>query len=274
MSQRKARVTQRREKHPDGWLAAVAGGGVILSIYLVFARAAHAPVYCPWGSGCDVVQSSRYAELFGVPVAALGVGFYGALLALALVRFDPVARWRLVLPVASAGVAASVVFTVVQEVVVRAICSLCLASALLTVGILLYLALRRPLRSSTGTWTWSGLAAALAVLVLVGGYAISAPKVAAQVYAGGLARHLTATGAKFYGAYWCPHCADQKALFGSAASLLPYIECDQRSPVAQTAVCLERQIRAFPTWEIAGQRIEGVLSLENLARLSGYPQPP
>ncbi len=274
MSQRKARATQRREKRPDGWLAVLAGGGVILTIYLVFARVAHAPVYCPWGSGCDVVQSSRYAELLGLPVAALGLGFYGALLALALVRFDPASRWRLALPVASAGVAASVVFTVVQEAVVRAICSLCLASAVLTVGILLYLALRQPLRRSTETWNWSGLAAALAVLVLVGGYAISAPKAVAQDYAEGLARHLTVMGAKFYGAYWCPHCADQKALFGRAARLLPYIECDQRSPVGQPAVCLERQIRAFPTWEIAGQRVEGVLSLENLARLSGYPQPP
>ena len=29
-----------------------------------------------------------------------------------------------------------------------------------------------------------------------------------------------------YGAYWCPHCAHQKELFGAEAwSLIPYVEC-------------------------------------------------
>jgi hypothetical protein len=41
-----------------------------------------------------------------------------------------------------------------------------------------------------------------------------------------LAKHLTAKGAKFYGAFWCSHCFDQKVQFGAeAAALLPYVEC-------------------------------------------------
>lgn len=33
-------------------------------------------------------------------------------------------------------------------------------------------------------------------------------------------------GAKFYGAFWCSHCYDQKVQFGAqAAELLPYVEC-------------------------------------------------
>ncbi len=274
MSQRKARPAQRPMRRSDTWLAVLAGAGVLLAGYLLIARAAHAPVYCPVGSGCEVVQSSRYAELFGVPVAALGLGFYGILLALALAPLDIAARWRLALPIVFAGVAASAVFTVVQQVLAGATCSLCLASAVLTLGLLLLVVLRPPQRHSRGTWTWAGLAGALTVLVLVAGYAISTPKAAAQDYAEGLAKHLSATGAKFYGAFWCPHCADQKALFGKAASLLPYVECDRRSPIGQPTLCVDRQIRAFPTWEIAGQRIEGVLSLADLAQLSGYPQLP
>ncbi len=45
-------------------------------------------------------------------------------------------------------------------------------------------------------------------------------------------------------------------------------------PIGQPQVCLAHQIRAFPPWEIAGRRIEGVLSLKDLTRLFGYPQPP
>ncbi len=115
---------------------------------------------------------------------------------------------------------------------------------------------------------------AVAMLAAVGllllGYGASAPQVAANDYATGLAKHLSASGAKFYGAYWCPHCADQKAMFGPAAALPPYIECDPRSPVGRPQVCAAAGVRAYPTWEIKGQRYEGVLSLDELAGLSGY----
>src|SRR6476620_5024249 len=28
-----------------------------------------------------------------------------------------------------------------------------------------------------------------------------------------------------YGAYWCPHCADQKEKFGASFKYAPYVEC-------------------------------------------------
>ncbi len=92
--------------------------------------------YCPLGSGCDVVQSSRYPQVFGVPVAGLGLGFYGIVLALGILPLERMTRWRLALPTTAAGVAASLGFTVVQYVRIRATCSLCLASAVLALGYL------------------------------------------------------------------------------------------------------------------------------------------
>lgn len=258
----------------DPWVALLAGIGVVLGAYLLAARATHAPLYCPLGAGCDVVQSSRFGAVFGIPVAALGVLYYGGLLTLALRPLTMAARWGLALPVASAGLGASVVLMIVQQVAIRAICSLCLISAVLTVAILVLILTRRPAQRAPSTWMWSAAAMTVTVLMLVGGYAISAPRAGATDYATGLAKHLTATGVKLYGAYWCPHCTDQKQLFGKAASLLPYVECDPRSAVGQSSVCVAREIRAFPTWEIAGQKIEGILSLEQLARLTGYPPPP
>lgn len=268
----RAAAPELRRSHP--WLAILAGIGVVLSAYLLTARATHAPVYCPLGTGCDIVQSSRFGAVFGIPVAALGILYYGGLLALAIRPLTMAARWGLALPIAFSGLGASVVFTIVQQVTIHATCSLCLLSALLTVAILLLILTRRPPQPAPSAWMWSATAVVLTVLLLVGGYAISAPRAGATDYATGLAKHLTATGVKLYGAYWCPHCTDQKQLFGKAASLLPYIECDPRSPVGQPSVCVAHEIRAFPTWEIAGQKIEGVLSLEQLARLSGYPRPP
>ena len=84
-----------------------------------------------------------------------------------------------------------------------------------------------------------------------------------------LARHLKRLGAVVYGAWWCPHCNTQKELFGAEAiELLPYVECDKDD--AGRKRCQAAQIRAYPTWELNGQRRLGVLSLEELEVWSGY----
>ena len=38
------------------------------------------------------------------------------------------------------------------------------------------------------------------------------------------AQCLRERGVTMYGADWCPHCQDQKTLFGSAFALVPYVE--------------------------------------------------
>jgi uncharacterized membrane protein len=249
------------------FLAAV---GSLISAYLLVTKTVHATTFCPLGTGCDVVQSSRYAVTFGIPVALLGLAYYATLLVLGLRRLHSERRWALALPVAGIGVGASIIFTGVQQTAIRATCSLCMLSALLSLGISIYLVARRPQRPPRATWGWMAVATLAAAGFLLIGYGASAPQVAANDYATGLAKHLSASGAKFYGAYWCPHCADQKAMFGQAAALLPYIECDPRSPAGRPQVCDAAGVKAYPTWEIKGQHYEGVLSLDELARLSGY----
>ena len=61
-----------------------------------------------------------------------------------------------------------------------------------------------------------GVAAAIAV---IGGAAIFATHLEpATGYQGELARHLARTNATMYGVYWCPHCQEQKAKFGTWAA--------------------------------------------------------
>ena len=86
----------------------------------------------------------------------------------------------------------------------------------------------------------------------------------------GLSRHLKQIGALFYGAWWCPACSRQKALFGKeGGSQLPYVECD-RVP-SDRDVCIAAKIKAFPTWELKGkERLVGVQSLDELKDWSGY----
>jgi hypothetical protein len=84
----------------------------------------------------------------------------------------------------------------------------------------------------------------------------------------------TGAGALFCtaGAYWCPHCQEQKHKFGDAAGFLPYVECDSKGRNAQPECCERAGVRVFPTWVIGAERHEGVLSLEALAATSGLPK--
>lgn len=87
-----------------------------------------------------------------------------------------------------------------------------------------------------------------------------------------LAKHLTKIGAKEYGAYWCPHCHEQKQLFGKEASnLLNYIECDAKGVNGRPDLCQAAGIEGFPSWQINGKLYTGTQSLENLSKISGYP---
>ncbi len=89
-------------------------------------------------------------------------------------------------------------------------------------------------------------------------------------YEAKLADHLADTGAKMYGAYWCPHCATQKKYFGGAASRIPYIECDEKGLNAQVELCQVAEIEAYPTWIIEGEYYLGAQPLRRLAELSGF----
>ncbi len=91
-----------------------------------------------------------------------------------------------------------------------------------------------------------------------------------------LAAQLSRQGAKFYGAWWCPACFQQKNLFGKEGSRqLPYVECDKNE--ADRDRCTAAKIQAYPTWVLKGQRLEGVQRLDELKRwadeVGGSPEP-
>src|SRR3989344_4346974 len=81
-----------------------------------------------------------------------------------------------------------------------------------------------------------------------------------------LAKCLSDKGVTFYGAFWCPHCQEQKQLFGKSAKLLPYVECSTPDGKAQTPICIDKNIEGYPTWEFAdGTRMSAVISPQQLA---------
>ena len=90
----------------------------------------------------------------------------------------------------------------------------------------------------------------------------------------GFAQCLKDKGAKFYGAFWCPHCQAQKALFGSSKRLLPYEECSTPDAMGQLQKCTDIGIQSYPTWMFADNSTStGELSLQQLADKTGCAIP-
>lgn len=122
-------MTERRLRVASGVLALL---GAAVTAYLVHAHATGATLACATG-GCETVQESRYAEIFGVPVAAVGLAGYLVLLAAAAAAGD-LAR-GVQATVALAALIFSTYLLFVQLHVIGAVCQWCLVSDVLTTAL-------------------------------------------------------------------------------------------------------------------------------------------
>ena len=252
------------------------------------------PLLCPGGGGdCDKVLNSAWGSLFGQPLSLFGCLAYLAVLALALVPlvFKGESRsvlnerswWGLFL--VSTGMAVfSLLLMGLMIFRIEAFCPFCVLSALLSVS-LLVLSLIGNEWSDRGQLIFRGVLLALLVTVLGLGWSTAVGRPSGSVGKGmptpvtapstpatlALAEHLTKVGAKMYSAYWCPHCHEQKELFGKQANeKLIVIECAPDGYNSQAALCASKKIDGFPSWEIDGKVDSGVKSLAKLAELSGF----
>lgn len=251
----------------------LAGAGLLVTGYLTYSSWFNAhPAFCGEGSGCDLVQSSRWSTFLGVPMALWGLLTYIGIAALAWHSRRKAGRWTALLMVAVVGFAISAYLTVISLVEIQATCGYCLASFALMTAIMVFAIVRRP-----PEWSTSLKEAVVIGLLIVGGlhmyysgwFSAAAGPEDPQLQA--LAIHLNESGAQFYGAHWCPSCQEQKALFEASAKRLPYVECSSGGRgSALTAPCVKENIRNYPTWIIGEKRFTGIKTPRELAAASGF----
>jgi glutaredoxin len=211
-----------------------------------------------------------------MPTSFWGFLTYALLAAIAWNRYAD-SQWKFAWFVTVIGLLYSLYLTGVSFFVLQAACPYCLTSLGLMTAIFVTLLFQKPAnlpRFSWGPWLGKSVGTALIIVAMLhlhyAGYLGKAPG-PEDPWIRGLAEHLTRTNAKFYGASWCPHCAEQKELFGSSARRLPYIECSSAGPGSrQTALCNDAGIKSYPTWVINGQRYIGTQTLDALAQYSNY----
>jgi uncharacterized membrane protein len=312
-------------KRPTPWIhrwsrplmAGIASLGAVITAYLTITKLTQNPTACPTG-GCDIVLSSPYASVFGLPLALFGFLAYVSMIGFAVAPLlfkpsravifaegtsrqkassDPLESWTglflLVGATAMTVFSGYLMFLLATEI--KAVCIYCVASALCSFSLLVLAVIGRNWKDMGQLFFISSLVSLVAVVGTIGVYfntknpevaqarreAASQPGTAPEVTTSSgeaeiaLAQHLKQIGAVFYGAWWCPHCNDQKQLFGKeAAQYVPYVECSTADGQGRTAVCEENQVEGYPTWEINGQRLpSGTKSLEELAQASSYQGP-
>jgi uncharacterized membrane protein len=113
------------ERALRGGIALVAAAGIALAAYILYTRETGGQLVCTTG-GCETVQSSRYAEIFGVPVAAFGLLAYVWLLLTSWPRSELVRAGQTAVALAACVFSTYLVF--VQLHVIGAVCELCLVS--------------------------------------------------------------------------------------------------------------------------------------------------
>jgi uncharacterized membrane protein/glutaredoxin len=264
---------------PNWPLLAISSVGIALTGYLVWTSFSGGAVRgCPAGGGCDIVLTSRWATLFGLPTALWGLLAYAGLAAIAFIRRVDT-HWSYAWTAALFGVCYSVYLTVVSLTILKSACPYCLTSLGLMIAALALVVSQRPPQLAHRSWVrLAGARGALAALMIL---LVHASYIRPQAEPTGpedpniraLAEHLSDKGAVFYGASWCPHCQDQKQLFGASASRLTYVECSPGGRNApQAPSCTRAGVRSYPTWIIDGRAFVGeVLSLSRLADLTAFP---
>jgi hypothetical protein len=88
------------------------------------------------------------------------------------------------------------------------------------------------------------------------------------------AKCLASKQVRMYGLYWCPHCIEQKQMFGKSFQYVPYAECAIRGSRELAPECKAAGAKNFPSWHFEGYALhEGELSLEDLSGQTGCSLP-
>lgn len=260
--------------------------------------------------GCGSVLNSPYATVFGLPLSLFGFGAYSAIVLFSLspLFINPDQNkslrktlenqtWLLLLIGSTAMTVFSGYLMYVLSFQLQTFCPYCIGSAFFSLSLLSLTLLGRDW-DDLGQVFFTGIVVGMVTLVgTLGIYSninnstvstgesnvIPTTDTAPQPPKGweittqsgeaeiALAEHLTAIGAKKYGAFWCPHCYEQKQLFGKAAfDKINYIECDPRGVDPQPETCQQAGVQSYPSWEINGEMYRGTQPLERLAEISNY----
>ena len=253
-------------------------------------------------NGCDTVLNSPWGTLFkneqiNIPLSFTGFLYYLLILILAVSLstnlISPKEKlskfaWWLIFLISCASSVFSFLLIYIMIFKIEEYCFFCILSAILSLSIFIISMIGGKFESRE-PMIFRGFI--VAVSVLLGGLIwstnvdpsnainISSPseKVSPAITTSSsiqkieFARFLKDNNIVMYSAYWCPHCHDQKLMFGKeAVKEFKVVECAQDGKDNNYKLCQTKGIEGFPSWEINGEIYSGTRDLNDLAIMTGY----
>ena len=258
---------------------------------------------CPGvNKGCDAVLNSPWGTLINndqlnIPLSFAGLLTYSAILFIVLILslkiISPKQKiyrglWWLLYLISCGSSVFSFLLITIMVIKIKSFCFFCLLSAILSFSIFI-LTIIGARFDNRETMFYRGLI--IAFTVLIGGLIWSnqvdparakeinlsnervSPKITTVSSQEKIdfAKYLSNKNIVMYSAYWCPHCNDQKQLFGKqAVEELIIVECAKDGKNNQYKLCQEKGIEGFPSWEINNGIYSGTMSLDELAKMTNY----
>jgi uncharacterized membrane protein len=106
--------------------------GILVSIYMTIYKLTDNNSMCLGNGGCSKVNSSRYSEIYGIPVGLVGVGGYAAILAMHLLekRNDYMRKnaTMFLFGLGLAGFLFTLYLIYVEIAIIKALCPFCVTS--------------------------------------------------------------------------------------------------------------------------------------------------
>lgn len=248
--------------------------GLGIMFYLTYIHYANTQSFCDISEkiSCDVVTTSIYSEIFGLPVSLLGFFYFGMVLFLALTKpFSKIERFVFFLTVFV--LIPSLYLSLMEYFSIKAFCVLCETSKVLMIAILLTAGASvyrgtKNLSRLTAPFVIAGIITAVII------YFVQTGTVVKRDYSP-LTSYLTQQGWVYYRSYTCSNCKKQEKLLGESYKKLNKVECHPEGPGGNPGLCLLKGINKTPTWLLEKdgtelRRLEGFQSVENLIQASGY----
>ena len=257
---------------------------------------------CPGVNGCDAVLNSPWGTLYSnnqinIPLSFAGLITYSSILFVTIIltlkilppkeKLSKNLWWFLYLISCGSSVFSFLLINI-MFFKIGAFCIFCVLSAILSFSIFILTIIGAKF-DNRETMLYRGIT--IAFIVLLGGLIWSNqvdPSKASEINNPiekssptittksskqkiDFAKFLKENKIIMYSAYWCPHCHDQKQLFGKqAAEELTIIECAKDGKDNQYELCGQKGIEGFPSWEINNKLYSGTRDLQELVQITGY----
>lgn len=245
--------------------------GIGIMGYLTYIHYVNAQSFCDLSEtvSCDIVTTSIYSEILGIPISIAGLSYFAlVLLFLLFNKSKNVFRYIFFLTVLM--IIPSLYFSFLEVAVIKAVCILCESSKVL-MFLILSMSFYKARKVSPVTLRMiaplviTGLTLSAVIFFMQTGNTVKKDYSA-------LVSCLNEQGLTYYKSVKCNNCKRQEKLFGEAIKKLNSIECHPEGKNPRPEFCLEKKISKTPTFilEQEGKEIKRVEGLQSISKLSEF----